>query len=162
MRDALALALQAYSGAVIIVAHDRNLLDKIVDEFWLVENGSLDTYRGDLEQYTTSRQDQAALTAPLSKTVVNSRKRQRQERAAARQSLHVLRSTVKKLERQIEQGSEQLKALESRLADTETYAQMPADELSELLTDAATARKNLETLEERWLNVSAELEAELT
>ena len=37
MRDALALALQAYSGAVIIVAHDRNLLDKIVDEFWLVE-----------------------------------------------------------------------------------------------------------------------------
>ena len=162
MRDALALALQAYSGAVIIVAHDRNLLDKIVDEFWLVENGSLDTYRGDLEQYTASRQDQAALTAPVSKTTVNSRKRQRQERAAARQSLHELRSTVKKLERQIEQGSEQLKALESRLADTETYAQMPADELSELLTDAATARKNLETLEERWLNVSAELEAELT
>ena len=62
MRDALALALQAYSGAVIIVAQDRNLLTKIVDEFWLVENGSLATYRGDLEEYTASRQDQAALT----------------------------------------------------------------------------------------------------
>ena len=124
------------------------------------KNGSLDTYRGDLEQYTASRQDQAALTAAVSKTTVNSRKRQRQERAAARQSLHELRSTVKKLERQIEQGSEQLSS-ESQ-PDTETHAQMPADELSELLTDAATARKNLETLEERWLNVSAELEAELT
>ena len=98
----------------------------------------------------------------LSELLRQDANQQRQERAAARQSLHELRSTVKKLERQIEQGSEQLKALESRLADTETYAQMPADELSELLTDAATARKNLETLEERWLNVSAELEAELT
>jgi hypothetical protein len=39
---------------------------------------------------------------------------------------------------------------------------MPADELSELLTQAATERKNLETLEESWLSVSAELEAELT
>ena len=162
MRDALALSLQAYSGAVIIVAHDRNLLDKIVDEFWLVEHGTLSTYRGDLEDYTVSRQNEAALTAPVSKTAVSSRKRQRQERAAARQSLQELRSTVKKLERQMEQGSERLKALETRLANQETYAQMPADELSELLTQAATERKNLETLEESWLSVSAELEAELT
>jgi uncharacterized coiled-coil protein SlyX len=62
----------------------------------------------------------------------------------------------------MEQGSERLKALETRLANQETYAQMPADELSELLTQAATERKNLETLEESWLSVSAELEAELT
>ena len=52
MRDALALALQAYSGAVIIVAHDRNLLEKIVDEFWLIEDGSLMTYRGDRRRAT--------------------------------------------------------------------------------------------------------------
>ena len=162
MRDALALALQAYDGAVIIVAHDRNLLDKIVDEFWLIEHGSLSTYRGDLDDYTASRQEDAAITAPLSKAAVNSRKKQRQERAANRQSLHNLRSQIKKLEQQIERGSAQLKALESKLADQDTYQLMAADELSELLSRAAAERKNLESLEERWLSVSAELEAELT
>ena len=162
MRDALALALQAYDGAVIIVAHDRNLLDKIVDEFWLIEHGALSTYRGDLDDYTASRQEDAAITAPVSKATVNSRKKQRQQRAANRQSLHNLRSQVKKLEQQIERGSAQLKALESKLADQDTYQLMPADELSELLSRAAAERKNLELLEERWLSVSAELEAELT
>ena len=44
MRDALALALQAYAGAVLIVAHDRDLLEKIVDDLWVVQNGTLLTY----------------------------------------------------------------------------------------------------------------------
>ncbi len=162
MRDALALALQAYSGAVIIVAHDRNLLEKIVDEFWLIENGSLTTYRGDLDDYTESRQQQADLAAPTSKNAVNSRKRQRQERAAARKSEQDLRKTIKQLERDIEQGTATLKSLEATLADKETYAQMPADDLNALLTEAAAARKNIEALEEAWLSVSSKLEAELT
>lgn len=161
MRDALALALQAYSGAVIIVAHDRNLLEKIVDEFWLIESGSLSSYRGDLDDYTESRQQSAALTVPASKGAVNSRKRQRQERAAARQSEHDLRTRVKQLERELEQGSTTLKALEATLADTETYAQMPTDDLNALLAKAAAARKNIETLEEAWLSLSSKLEAEL-
>lgn len=162
MRDALALALQAYSGAVIIVAHDRNLLEKIVDEFWLIENGSLTTYRGDLDDYTESRQQQADLAAPTSKNAVNSRKRQRQERAAARKSEQDLRKTIKQLEHDIEQGTATLKSLEATLADKETYAQMPADDLNALLTEAAAARKNIEALEEAWLSVSSKLEAELT
>ena len=162
MRDALALALQAYSGAVIIVAHDRNLLEKIVDEFWLIEDGSLMTYRGDLDDYTESRQQQAALTAPTSKNAVNSRKRQRQERAAARKSEQDLRKTIKQLERDIENGTATLKSLEATLADKDTYAQMPADDLNALLAEAAAARKNIEALEEAWLSVSSKLEAELT
>ena len=162
MRDALALALQAYSGAVIIVAHDRNLLEKIVDEFWLIEDGSLKTYRGDLDDYTESRQQQAALTTPTSKNAVNSRKRQRQERAAVRKSEQDLRKTIKQLERDIEQGAAALKSLEATLADKDTYAQMPADDLNALLAEAAAARKNIEALEESWLAVSSKLEAELT
>jgi|TARA_B100000524_G_scaffold111265_1_gene53992 ATP-binding cassette subfamily F protein 3 len=162
MRDALALALQAYSGAVIIVAHDRNLLEKIVDEFWLIEDGSLKTYRGDLDDYTESRQQQAALTTPTSKNAVNSRKRQRQERAAVRKSEQDLRKTIKQLERDIEQGAAALKSLEATLADKDTYAQMPADDLNALLAEAAAARKNIEALEEAWLAVSSKLEAELT
>ena len=162
MRDALALALQAYSGAVIIVAHDRDLLEKIVDEFWLIEDGSLKTYRGDLDDYTESRQQQAALTTPTSKNAVSSRKRQRQERAAVRKSEQDLRKTIKQLERDIEQGAAALKSLEATLADKDTYAQMPADDLNALLAEAAAARKNIEALEESWLAVSSKLEAELT
>ena len=162
MRDALALALQAYSGGVIIVAHDRNLLEKIVDEFWLIEDGSLKTYRGDLDDYTESRQQQAALTAPTSKNAINSRKRQRKERAAVRKSEQDLRKKIKRLERDIEEGAAALKSLEATLADKDTYAQMPADDLNALLAEAAAARKNIEALEEAWLAVSSKLEAELT
>ena len=162
MRDALALALQVYSGAVIMVAHDRDLLEKIVDEFWLIENGSLTAYRGDLDDYTESHQKQESLTVPVSKNPVVSRKRQRQERAAARQSEQDLRQSIKQLERDIEQGTEKLKSLEATLADQDTYAQMPADDLNVLLAEAAALRKKIETLEDAWLSVSSKLEAELS
>ena len=48
-------ALQAYTGAVLIVAHDRDLLEKIVDELWVVQDGTLSTYDGNLEEYTAGR-----------------------------------------------------------------------------------------------------------
>ncbi|MCH8553480.1 MAG: ATP-binding cassette domain-containing protein, partial [Natronospirillum sp.] len=58
MRHALAEALQAYDGAVIVVSHDRFLMEATVDEFWLVADGTVRPYDGDLEHYL------AALKAP--------------------------------------------------------------------------------------------------
>lgn len=157
MRDALALALQAYTGAVIIVAHDRNLLEKIVDEFWLVENGTLSTYHGDLEDYTAAKIEHSGVISD-SKEAGGSKKAQRQERAAARASLTALRNSVRSFEKEMEQSVAKLNVIEAILADQKTYDEMPADKLSELLAKAAQLRKQVEKSEEGWLAASAELE----
>ena len=51
MRQALARALQDYSGAVVMVSHDRHLLRTVIDEFYLVANGRATPFDGDLDDY---------------------------------------------------------------------------------------------------------------
>ena len=158
MRDALALALQSYTGAVLIVAHDRDLMEKLVDEYWLVDDGGLSDYTSDLIEYTGIKQSIDSLTEDDSQTADDSKRSQRQERARIRESLNGLRKELKEVEKSLERESAELSVIESRLADKETYESLPADELQDLLTKAARCRQNKEVLEERWLNLSSDLE----
>ncbi len=164
MRDALALALQDYEGAVVIVSHDRDLLEKTVDEFWFVQNGGVGRFQGDLEDYA------ALQTQPKSKphtggreaqdiSVSGSKKAQRQERAHARAQLKGLRDQARKLEKTIERDNVSLSEIESRLADKETYDTLAPDELDDLLKKSARLRKAVEENEEAWLEVLEQLEA---
>ena len=156
MRDALALALQAYSGAVIVVAHDRSLLEKIVDELWLVEAGGLCLYSGDLEDYTAAKKGSPDGTNASGS--VAKKKNQRQERAAARASVANLRSEVKHLDKKMAAAADELLAVETVLADKNTYDTLPADELKTLMSKAHKLRRQLEETEERWLLASEQLE----
>ena len=162
MRDALALALQAYAGAVLIVAHDRDLLEKIVDELWVVEEGGLHSYSGDLNQYTASRLSNTT-SGPRTKTApatdARSKKEQRRERAASRESLSHLKKEVRNLEAELEEAIADLQRMESTLADQKTYSGLAPDELTELLTRAGTKRRALERVEENWLEAVARLES---
>jgi ATP-binding cassette subfamily F protein 3 len=162
MRDALALALQAYAGAVLIVAHDRDLLEKIVDELWVVEAGGLHSYSGDLNQYTAGRLSLTSSAQRVDNTHagdMRSKKEQRRERAASRQSLSHLRKEVRALEAQLEENTTDLQRLETTLADEKTYSELPPDELTELLTQAGAKRQTLERVEEQWLEAVAKLES---
>ncbi|MEC8076219.1 MAG: ATP-binding cassette domain-containing protein, partial [Pseudomonadota bacterium] len=163
MRDALALALQAYAGAVLIVAHDRDLLEKIVDELWVVEEGGLHSYSGDLNQYTASRLSSTTSGPRTSKalaTDARSKKEQRRERAATRESLSHLKKEVRNLEAELEEAAAELQRIESNLADEKTYSELAPDELTELLTQAGTKRQVLEQIEENWLEAVARLESD--
>ena len=51
MRHALTIALQAFKGAILLISHDRHLLNSSVDHFYLVDNGGVDTFNGDLNDY---------------------------------------------------------------------------------------------------------------
>jgi len=164
MRDALAMALQDYAGAVVIVSHDRALLDKTVDDFWVIEAGAVSVFRGDLKDYTTARRKSLGTDVPAGPgdngTAANtSRKAQRQDRARHRASIRHLSDAVKQLEREMDRQGEELQTLEARLADTEIYQAMPADELDDLLAMAGKLRSRLEETEEQWLTATAELEA---
>ena len=164
MRDALALALQAYAGAVLIVAHDRDLLEKIVDDLWVVQNGTLHTYQGNLEEYTAGR-----LSTPSSEGTVTqtdsssvSKKEQRRERAASRGALAQLKKQVKDLEKQLERATADLQKIEQTLADETTYSEMTTDELNTLLAKAGKLRQTVESIEEQWMEAVEKLETQQT
>lgn len=162
MRDALALALQAYAGAVLIVAHDRDLLEKIVDDLWVVQQGSLHTYTGDLNEYTAGRLSFGAADSKSHETTQSSlsKKDQRRERAASRNSLSHLRKQVRTLEQQLEQETATLQTVEQLLADENTYSDMPPDELSALLAKAGKTRQAVESIEEQWMEAIELLDAQ--
>ncbi len=160
MRDALAVALGAYQGAVIVVAHDRSLLEKIVDELWLVENQTLSLYQGDLADYTAARQKLDSNTKTPGAEGA-SKKEQRQERAKTRASLANLRKQVKEGDKRIERLNLELNDLEVTLADKKTYDEMPTDQLNGLLAKSGSLRAELAEAEEAWLEASAALEAAL-
>jgi ATP-binding cassette subfamily F protein 3 len=156
MRDALAIALGEYEGAVVLVAHDRVLLEKTVDEFWVLENQTLNVFDGDVHDYA------ARETARSSSTIADkakvSNRELRKDRARARETARDQRRAANELERRMDQCARALKEVEVRLADPDVYASLPAEELQALLTDAASKRKALERVEEQWLAASEALE----
>jgi ATP-binding cassette subfamily F protein 3 len=150
MREALALALQDYAGALLLVSHDRSLLERAVDEFWLVADGKVREYSEDLDTYTSTPAGVAK--GPSGK------KAARQAAATRRQREKPFRDRVRKLEASIEQISQDLRTTEAKLADADVYARLPANELDTLLARAGKLRKSLEADEHAWLEACEALE----
>jgi len=163
MRDALAFALQDYAGAVVIVSHDRALLDKTVDDFWVIENHKLAIFNGDLDDYTTARKASLArIDNPSVDANSSSKKGLRQDRAQQRESLKHLRGEVRKLEKELETQTKALKVLEAKLAEPDIYQTLPAQELDSLLASAGKMRAALDNTEESWLNATTTLDEALS
>jgi ATP-binding cassette subfamily F protein 3 len=165
MRDALAMALQEYEGALIIVAHDRALLSRTVDEYWLVEGGTVTRLATGLDAYTAlhnpaNASPEAAASGSETGNGGDVRNRREQRRAAAefRKKEKPLRDTLAGLESRIDEAAAVLKDRETVLADPDTYNSLPADELDGLLKEAARLRTEKERLEEEWLETSEALE----
>ena len=156
MRDALAMALQEFNGALIIVAHDRSLLTRTVDEYWLVENGTVDRLTSDLSGYT--RTHNPAAQPPVDEPARRDRKAERRAAAALREKEKPLRDELSGLEKDIEKAGAALQTTEARLADPDTYNGLPPDELDGLLKEAGRLRQKKERLETAWLEKSEVLE----
>jgi len=167
MRDALAMALQEFEGALIIVAHDRSLLSRTVDEYWLVENGTVTRLKTDLDGYTSTHNPATAMDqsevngngdgAATDRSI--NRKAERRATAASRAREKPLRDAVVSLEKSIDKLSMDLKAVETRLADPDTYHSLPPDELDKLLKQAGRLRQKKEDLESDWLDKSEALDS---
>lgn len=168
MRHALTLALQGFEGAVLVVSHDRHLLNNTVDEYWLVADGKVDNFDGDLEDYANwlkSRQqalrriEKAEQPQDEAAAPVANKKLDRKEAARLRELLRPLKKQVDQLEQQTETIQAQLKVIETTLADVEIYSDSQRkDELQRLLKDQGRLEQELETLEMQWLESSEALE----
>ncbi|MEQ8860645.1 MAG: ATP-binding cassette domain-containing protein [Pseudomonadales bacterium] len=153
MREALSLALQDYTGALLLVSHDRSLLKRSVDELWLVENGTVSTYGDDLDSYTSSRQSGSGR-----RPAQHDRREERRSAAEQRRREKPLRDQIRQQEREMESVGKRLEAVEARLADPQVYQNLPAEELDALLAESGRLRRTLEIAEEGWLLASAQLE----
>ncbi len=160
MRHALTLALQEFNGAMIIVSHDRHLLRNCVDEFWLVADGRVSVFDGNLEDYQKLLARKDTQTAPehdLPRTVTNP-KEQRRIAAAKRQQLNPVKNRLQKTEQQIDRLTTELAAIEIQLADPKIYQDTNRATLQTILQQQTTAKKQLVELEDQWLHQQEQLE----
>ena len=170
MRLALTMALQEFSGAVVVVSHDRHLLKSTTDEFLLVADGKVSEFDGDLDDYARWLVDYRQRNVPVSNTPVNpdktDKKAQRQAAAALRQQLAPHKREADKLEAELGKVHERLAKIEASLGDSAVYEAARKDELRDLLAEQAKLKVREGQLEETWMEalelletLQAELEA---
>lgn len=160
MREALTLALQHFPSAILVVSHDRHLLKATVDEYWLVDNGKVQAFDGDLDDYHAyiqAKDSEAASPAESSKPGLD-RKEQKRLEAEARQRLAPLKKEQQKCEKRLEELGAHLAAIEEKMADTGLYEAARKDELHKLLHQQAQLKAEQEEVEMRWMELSEALE----
>jgi ATP-binding cassette, subfamily F, member 3 len=169
MRQALAVALQDYEGAVVLVSHDRHLLNTVADEFRLVTAGRAEPFDGDLDDYArwlANGQMQAAVPSPVTATPARNptavesaplRKQRKRAEASRRATLSPLRAAIAEHERQVELLSEESAKLERELsAATEAGDRA---RLSVLLKERARVERAISVAEQAWTQATEQLEA---
>ena len=146
MRHALTVALQQFDGAIIVVSHDRHLLNNTVTEFHAISNGRLSRFDGDLADYqkliqreqNTSGETSGSTTTDSENEPID-RKAQRQQAAARRQMLAPLRREISGLETTMEQLNSELTRIEEKLLDSSPLRRRQSGSLERAAVGAGSA-----------------------
>jgi ATP-binding cassette subfamily F protein 3 len=152
MRDALTIALEEYTGAVVIVSHDRSLIRAVADELWLVADGEAKLFDGDLEDYKSwieTRRPREAATQP--------QQEKPRPQSAPKPNRKALQSKQGKLETALATAQAELAAINRQLADPTTYASPDRDRITELNAAHARLEAKVAELEESWLELEMAL-----
>lgn len=174
MREALSLALSTYKGALILVSHDRHLLEAIADKLWLIDDGNVSEFNGDLNDYQeflnkknreykeklnekTQNQPKQNLFSEKAKAQTYKTKEQKKLEAQKRQSLRPLKLEIEKLEKQMEKIKKSLADIDTTLSDLELYSKEP-EKVEILSIERAKLSDELDECEIAWIEKQDELE----
>ena len=165
MRQALSVALVEYTGALVVISHDRHLLRSVCDELLIVHDGIVDRFNRSLDDYPTWLKEQeekageaVAKWQPAPAKSVN-KKQLRQDQAQLRQRLKPLHDKVRELDKALATNRSRLSELEACLADESIYTDPDRkDEVAQLVQDQATTKSTIDSLEWEWLEASEKLE----
>lgn len=161
MRHALTLALQDYAGALIVVSHDRYLLNSVSDQYWLVANNRWQLFDGDLQDYwhwLIRYQKNLGSFGPINQPKGSSNKQRRQSNAASRKRLQPLRKQATHLERQIDSLSREKIVIEKQLADESLYRSEHKALLKQALSEQASLKQRLDEAELKWLEIQGSID----
>jgi ATP-binding cassette subfamily F protein 3 len=176
MRESISSALQSYNGCLIVVAHDRHLLRLVTDELWLIDDGTLRPFDGDLDDYVSwLRRRQKGTGKPIedqtdgqnkkgkelelkTEQQIRPSKSTRQEKAKQRVKIKPLRDSLDRIEKEIDKATKVQQQLDQQLAEPKIYNEANRSQLRELLFDQARNAQLHQELEGRWLEASELLE----
>ena len=162
-REALIHAINAYDGAVILISHDRHLIETCAERLWLVADGSVTPYGGDLDTYRAEllerRGGQRSRERPGSADQPGAtRAEQRRDAALRRAELAPLRRAMQAAEKRVADIAEIIATLDKALADPTLYTRDP-DGARKLAMTRGQHAQALATAEENWLVASEAYEA---
>ncbi|MDQ3188550.1 MAG: ATP-binding cassette domain-containing protein [Pseudomonadota bacterium] len=162
-REALTVALSSYEGALILVSHDRHLLRATTDQLWLVHDGSVASFEGDLDDYSAlilaSRRESPSRKETNGRAERGGRKQTvggRQRTSSARKPLL---NKLAAVETELALVSDELRELDARLSNPDFYHSGAPDEVAAVLKRRGELAGKVDSLESRWLQIQTQLEA---
>jgi ATP-binding cassette subfamily F protein 3 len=168
MRQALAMALQEYEAAVVLVSHDRHLLRAVADELILVDQGRAQPFDGDLDDYAKWFQTREAAAASGEEETAalvlsaDQKKQRKREEAERRNRLSPIKADIARLEKQLAKLEQERASVETALAEPDIYNPSSKQKLQELLLNQTQLKRDISNVEAEWLAASEKLEAEMS
>ncbi len=160
-RSALIEALNDYQGAVILVSHDRYLLEACADRLWLVADGTVKTFDGDMDDYRRFVLDQARSGGDSGRSDRSDKVTladQRRDAARARKEAAPLKKKIDEVEARMAKVSDLVRRVDEALAAPDAFKRDVA-KAAQLAQQRSELVRALETAEEEWLALSSEYEA---
>lgn len=166
-RSELVNALNEFKGAVILIAHDRHLIEATMERLWIVRNGTVADYDGDLDDYRSlvlsdKSSPNSAFQDTENSVVVNAAPKltkveQRKLAAQKREQLKPLQKKINDSDQLVQKLQKEIQAVKTKLDDPALYTQ-DAQKSVQLNIELKTAETKLADAEEKWLALTAEYE----
>ena len=149
-RAELIKSLNAYTGAVLIISHDRNLLESVVDRLWVVKDGTVTPYDGSLEDYRKEQLETDRSARRVKNKPLPIAKQNRKNAADARKRIAPLKRKVEAIEKKITAQKSKLADIDQQLSVTDLFTINPEKAVT-LGKERVVSTKMVETLEDEWL-----------
>lgn len=165
-REALAEALAQFDGSMLLVSHDRQLLKSTVDKFWIVYDGNVHEFDGDLDDYAKWIEERKSNSTKVdqknkSDSTVDKKATKRLE-AEERQRKFKLKKPLEQkasyIEENINNLENKISEYDALIADESFYAESNRDNRLKILNDHQKSVNELKHLEEEWFDVLAQIE----
>ncbi len=166
MRHAMTVAFQNFEGAILLVSHDRHMLKTVCDDLYLVADGTVSQFKGDLDDYAKWTLEQAKLFAETStddlvdesSAGALSKKEQRKQDAEKRKRLQPLKNKLKKIEKQMESLQIEKDELDQAMAEPSLYEEANKEKMLTITLQSQSVKEAIELQEEEWFLLNEELE----
>ncbi|MBB3172616.1 ATP-binding cassette subfamily F protein 3 [Endobacter medicaginis] len=160
-RDALVRALSAFEGAVLLISHDPDLVELVADRLWLVAEGGVSAFDGDMDDYRrwlSERAREARAANKPANVSAQAAREDRRDRAEARKQTAPLRKAAKDAEARLARLTDERKKIEAELASPDLYAAGKSAKVAALNVRLAQVDKLTQAAEADWLAAEAALE----
>ena len=155
MRHALTVAIQTFKGAILLISHDRHLLNSSVDTFYLIDNGALEIFDGDLDDYKNYILDIKSSDNKQSKKKKSPKDGLKEDNS---EKIKTLNSSISKLDKRLFRLNTKLTEANNKLADPELYSDDSSEDLQDLIRNQLELTNEVEAAEKEWMDKAAELD----